>query len=85
MIRYRDNGKGMDQSQRANVFEAFFTTKREQVGSGLGIHIVYNLVTRTLRGQIVCESTPAIGTLFTIHMPFEPIKEMNHEETPQCR
>jgi signal transduction histidine kinase len=40
------------------MFDPFFTTKRGQGGSGLGMHIVYNLVTQLLRGSITCESEP---------------------------
>jgi two-component system NtrC family sensor kinase len=59
------------------VFEPFFTTKRGQGGSGLGLHIVYNLVTQKLGGQIACESTPGVGTTFTIEIPMK--QEEHHE------
>lgn len=72
-ITYRDNGKGMEDAHRVKVFDAFFTTKRDQGGSGLGMNIVYNLVTRKLLGQIACESTPELGTIFTIQVPVKMI------------
>jgi PAS domain S-box-containing protein len=75
-IHYSDNGKGMPAETRVKVFEPFFTTKRGQGGSGLGLHIVYNLVTQKLGGQIACESTPDVGTTFTIEIP---IQEEQHE------
>jgi PAS domain S-box-containing protein len=68
-IQYRDNGNGMSEETRLRIFEPFFTTKRGQGGSGLGLHIVYNLVTQKLDGQIECESTPGVGTTFTIEIP----------------
>lgn len=70
IITYSDNGKGMDQEQCARVFEAFYTTKRHQGGTGLGMNIVHNLVTRKLHGQIECASIPGGLTTFTIRIPF---------------
>ena len=54
---------------RDRIFEPFFTTKRGQGGSGLGLHIVFNLVTQLLRGTITCESEPEQGTRFVIRFP----------------
>ena len=71
-IDYRDNGCGMDETVRARIFEPFFTTRRGQGGSGLGMHIVYNLVTQILRGSIECVSAPGQGVLFRIVMPATP-------------
>ncbi len=71
ILTYSDNGKGMNQEQCARVFEAFYTTKRHQGGSGLGMNIVHNLVTRKLRGQIECQSLPDVLTTFTIRIPVE--------------
>ena len=66
---YKDNGKGMTDKTLARIFDPFFTTKRSQGGSGLGMHIVHNLVTRTLGGKIACESQPDRGTTLTIQIP----------------
>jgi signal transduction histidine kinase len=68
-MQYSDNGKGMDEEQVSKIFEAFFTTKREQGGSGLGMNIVHNLVTQKLCGTITCQSAPNAGTTFTIALP----------------
>jgi ligand-binding sensor domain-containing protein/signal transduction histidine kinase len=68
-IDYRDNGRGMDEAVRSRVFEPFFTTRRGQGGSGLGMHIAYNLVVQTLRGNIDCVSAPGQGVLFRIVLP----------------
>ena len=70
-IRYRDNGKGMSEARRSRIFEPFYTTKRNQGGTGLGLHIVYNLVTQRLNGHIECESIAGEGTNFAIQMPIE--------------
>ena len=69
LIDYRDDGHGMRADVRDRIFEPFFTTKRGQGGSGLGLHIVFNLVTQLLRGTITCESEPEQGTRFVIRFP----------------
>jgi signal transduction histidine kinase len=51
------------------VFDPFFTTKMGQGGSGLGMNIVYNVVTGMLGGTIGIASTPGNGTSVTIMMP----------------
>jgi len=68
-IDYRDNGRGMDETVRNRIFEPFFTTRRGQGGSGLGMHIVYNLVAQSLQGSIECISAPGQGVLFRIVLP----------------
>ena len=69
ILTYRDNGKGMNEKDLAKVFDPFFTTKRSRGGSGLGMHIVHNLVTQTLGGAISCESTPQKGIMVGIKIP----------------
>ncbi|MDQ1257337.1 MAG: hypothetical protein QG656_1941 [Candidatus Hydrogenedentes bacterium] len=66
---YSDDGKGMTPEELAHLYEPFFTTKRSRGGSGLGMHIVYNLVTQTLGGQIHCSSEPGEGTSFVLRLP----------------
>lgn len=68
-LLYCDNGRGMSEQEQSCIFEPFYTTKREQGGTGLGLHIVYNLVTQTLNGQILCNSAPGAGTTFTLLIP----------------
>lgn len=68
-IMYQDNGKGMTTEEQAHIFEPFYTTKRTQGGMGLGLHIVFNLVTQLLNGEIACESSPEVGTTFIIQLP----------------
>lgn len=68
-ITFRDNGSGMEREVLDHVFEPFFTTKRGQGRSGLGLSIVYNTVTTTLKGRISCESRPQEGTAFVITVP----------------
>lgn len=63
-LLYRDNGVGMDEMTVRKIFEPFYTTKRNSGGSGLGMHIVYNLITHKLNGAIRCVSQPDKGTDF---------------------
>ena len=70
-IKYSDNGKGIPKKEQEKIFEPFFTTKRGQGGTGLGLNLVYNLVSSTLNGKIKCESVPQEGTSFTILFPKE--------------
>ena len=66
---YSDDGKGMTEDLVSHAFDPFFTTNREKGGSGLGLHIVYNLVTQKLLGSITCESKPGKGTSFVLLFP----------------
>ncbi|MFP4363326.1 MAG: sensor histidine kinase [Spirochaetia bacterium] len=66
---YADNGKGMSEDVRKHIFEPFFTTKRGSGGTGLGMNIVYNLITFKLKGSIICDSTPGEGTRFHLSFP----------------
>ncbi|WP_193173719.1 ATP-binding protein [Nisaea nitritireducens] len=74
-IIVRDFGKGMDKETQAQIFDPFFTTKRANGGTGLGMHIVFNLVTQRLGGRIHCKSTPGEGTEFEIILPQTPADE----------
>lgn len=70
-IVYSDNGRGMSEEARTRIFEPFFTTKRGQGGSGLGMHIVFNLVSQVLGGTIECDSAPGQGVYFGIRIPVQ--------------
>ena len=76
----RDNGKGMDQNQLKQLYDPFYTTKREQGGTGLGLYVVYNLVTQVLAGSIECESSPGKGTTFTLRIPRNGSKPPGQKE-----
>ena len=68
-LSYSDNGIGMTAEVARRIFEPFFTTKRGSGGSGLGMHVVYNLVTQLLGGTIRCESEENRGTRIEIDVP----------------
>ncbi len=68
-IAVRDDGLGIAQSHLDKVFDPFFTTKLGRGGSGLGLNIVYNLVTTSLGGRVQVVSTPGEGACFTLNLP----------------
>lgn len=66
---YADDGRGIAEEHRTRIFDPFFTTRRGAGGTGLGLHIVYNLVTGPLEGQLSVDSEAGRGTRFTIVFP----------------
>jgi signal transduction histidine kinase len=68
-INFADNGAGMTPDVQRQAFDPFFTTRRNEGGTGLGLHIVYNLVTQQLGGRMMLESRLGQGTTFRIMMP----------------
>lgn len=68
-LEYRDNGCGMNTDTLKRLFDPFFTTKRSEGNSGLGAHIVYNLVTAQLNGSIYASSEPGQGLYYRILLP----------------
>lgn len=68
-ITFQDNGIGMEANILKNIFEPFYTTNRKDGGTGLGLSVVYNLVTQTFLGSISCHSKPNELTKFTIRIP----------------
>ena len=71
IIDYRDNGIGASEMIKKRIFEPFFTTKRRSGGSGLGMPIVYNLVTQNLSGTITCEDKIERGMAFCMTIPWD--------------
>ncbi|KQQ86551.1 GAF domain-containing protein [Massilia sp. Leaf139] len=68
-LSYADDGAGMDGDTLAKLFDPFFTTKRGNGGSGLGAHILYNLVTGPLGGSVRVESAPGAGLRYELSFP----------------
>jgi len=64
---YQDDGKGIKEENLEKIFDPFFTTNREKGGTGLGLHIIYNIVTHTLKGTIKCISKTGEGVKFIIN------------------
>ncbi len=68
---YCDDGNGIPNEIKTKVFDPFYTTNRENGGSGLGLNIVYNIVTQQMGGTITLESNDGIGAIFTILVPID--------------
>jgi signal transduction histidine kinase len=68
-LMVEDNGKGIAPEHVKKVFDPFFTTRLGKGGSGLGLHIVHNLITGMLGGKIVVESELDHGTRFMMKFP----------------
>ena len=66
---YTDDGNGMPDESLKRIFEPFFTTRRNQGGSGLGTHLIYNLVTQALNGTIFASAGVDGGLRFDIRFP----------------
>ncbi|MGD1701862.1 trifunctional serine/threonine-protein kinase/ATP-binding protein/sensor histidine kinase [Dapis sp. BLCC M229] len=69
IIEYTDDGCGITEAELSQIFEPFYTTARNQGGTGLGLHIVYNLVTQKLQGTICANSQLGEGVKFTLSIP----------------
>ncbi|NVD72243.1 GAF domain-containing sensor histidine kinase [Duganella sp. BJB1802] len=68
-FQFSDDGAGMDSATLAQLFDPFFTTKRGSGGSGLGAHILYNLVTGALGGTVKVVSAPGMGLHYKLRFP----------------
>jgi ligand-binding sensor domain-containing protein/signal transduction histidine kinase len=74
-ITFRDDGRGIPPEHLARVFDPFFTTRMGQGGTGLGLNIVYNIVTTLLKGTIRVDSIVGAGTVFTVELPLRAVAE----------
>lgn len=66
VLTYSDDGRGIAQENLSKIFDPFFTTNRQAGNTGLGLNIIYNIVTNTLAGTIICESEEEKGVTFKI-------------------
>ncbi|MGJ8679783.1 YfiR/HmsC family protein [Paraglaciecola sp.] len=69
VIEFSDNGCGMTEEVLGNIYEPFYTTKRSEGGTGLGMNIVYNIVLQKLKGKIEIQSSEQQGTKVTLKLP----------------
>jgi signal transduction histidine kinase len=68
-FHFHDDGKGIPKENISKIFDPFFTTARGKGGSGLGLSVIYNLVTQNMGGSIRCESEENQGTSFYFDIP----------------
>lgn len=68
-ITYSDNGCGMTKESLKSLYDPYFTTKKDSGGTGMGTHLIYNIVTKTLEGKIECQSSLNSGTTYEITIP----------------
>jgi signal transduction histidine kinase len=68
-VTFSDDGRGMPEQVQRHVFDPFFTTRRAQGSTGLGLYIVHNLVTQQLGGRITLASAPGKGTTICMTLP----------------
>ena len=73
-LNYQDNGIGISSENEKKIFDPFFTTKRGQGGSGLGLHIIYNLITQQLKGTLKLINVSPHGLGFNITLDPSIIK-----------
>jgi signal transduction histidine kinase len=64
-----DDGCGIATTDLGRVFDPFFTTARARGGTGLGLHIVHNLVVNRLQGRVELQSSPGAGTVLWLWLP----------------
>lgn len=77
-ILFEDDGRGMDDDIKKQAFQPFVTTRRNNGGSGLGLNVVYNLVTHRFGGEIRVESEKGVGSKFFITLRVEPTGTINN-------
>ncbi|MFO7718576.1 MAG: PAS domain S-box protein [Thermodesulfobacteriota bacterium] len=67
-LAVEDTGSGIPEEVLGHIFDPFYTTKRDGLGTGLGLPVVQNIIT-ALRGAVVVDSTPGRGSLFALYLP----------------
>ena len=70
-LLYKDDGNGIPKKNLIKIYEPFFTTNRKDGGTGLGLNIIYNIITVNLKGNIDCKSEEGDGSFFTIVFPLD--------------
>lgn len=73
-IDIKDNGMGMSKEVQEKIYENFFTTKPAGQGTGLGMSITNEIITKNHNGRILFESEPKVGTVFSFIIPVKTVK-----------
>ena len=71
ILSVKDNGNGMPENIKAKIFQPFFTTKPTGQGTGLGLSLAYDIVTKGHGGTLEVETTEGVGSEFIIHLPIK--------------
>ncbi len=74
-VSISDNGRGIRELDRANVFTPFFTTKGENRGNGLGLSVCQSIV-RHHKGEIIFTSAEDVGTTFVVRLPLSRLPSL---------
>ncbi|ACA15487.1 integral membrane sensor signal transduction histidine kinase [Methylobacterium sp. 4-46] len=76
VLTFSDDGVGMSEEVARRAFEPFFTTRRDSGGTGLGLHLAFNIVTHQLGGRITLHAAPGAGSRFVLTLPLvAPVQE----------
>jgi signal transduction histidine kinase len=81
-ILFSDDGCGMSLDVRRRAFDPFFTTRRDQGGTGLGLHIVHTIVTNCLGGRLGLDSEPGQGTKIQLILPRVASAQLGPDSRP---
>jgi signal transduction histidine kinase len=84
-VLFSDDGCGMSASVRRQAFNPFFTTRRDKGCTGLGLHVVHNIVTHRLGGKLALDSGPGEGTKVQLILPRVSPESSSLRETPDSR
>ncbi|WP_049974600.1 sensor histidine kinase [Azospirillum sp. B4] len=82
-VVYQDDGRGIPAAILPRIFDPFFTTRRGAGGTGLGLNIVYNLVTHRLKGTVRAASEAGAGTRFTLVLPDLAARDLGLSDDPR--
>jgi C4-dicarboxylate-specific signal transduction histidine kinase len=72
ILTVEDNGGGIPNDLMSKIFESYFTTKHKNIGTGLGLHMSYKIITESLKGKIYAVNTDK-GAKFFIELPINNI------------
>ncbi|MCP4989782.1 MAG: ATP-binding protein [Colwellia sp.] len=76
-INYQDNRRGLTTQEQKKIFEPFYKTQRGSDGSGLGAHIIYNLITQRLTGEIELDQTIKTGFSLNMYLQLSTVKSIS--------
>lgn len=81
VLDYRDNGRGIPETNLKNIFNKYFTTAKNSGGSGLGLYILKQIVEDNLHGKVTCNSGEGQGVQFLLTIPMQEEEELRKAES----